>query len=385
MAKSKFGKWLEKTFNVGHAIRDNRGLGKLVNSITPFVDSLVYNVTGAGMTGRDKEVSDTTLRNQQILNEQEYDRKIDFYERFESPAAQVRQYKEAGLNPALMFQSGASVSASGGVGSAGSAPAQDTGSALTGVLSSILSFVTERKRNENEMELGRNRNDIALFDAETRRIQAQNYGAYLEELTRGKQYENSTFFELFDARKANLETDTQLKWMQQQYLNAVINSESVRQRLMESGIKVNDNQALVLGIQHSILAAQSRYSDQYFKATAELQTAVAKMQSIDASNYEELQKQGKLLDAAAAQLADVIIRAGMDASIFTGEAFEKSVEGKMNKKELAQLLTKIFGTLATAGTAIGLGVMRFGAGAVAPYAMPGTMPTYTPSYSVPPA
>lgn len=382
MAKSKFGKWLDKTFNLGHAMRDNRGFGAVVNkvlgTVADYTESLANQATGKGATGRDRDISDMSLRNQQILNQEEYDRKIDFYERFESPAAQVRQYSEAGLNPALMYGNGASVSASGGVGSAGSAPANDTGSALSGILSSILGFAAQKKRNDNEMSLGVERNSIAQFEAQTRRLQVENYGAYLAELTRGKQYENSTFFELFDARMANIESDTQLKWMQQQYLNAVINSEEVRQRLMESGIKVNDAQALVLGLQKSILAIQKQYSDQYFKATAELQEAAATMQKIDATNYESLQEQGKLIDAASAQLADMIIRAGMDAEIFTGAAFEKGVAGKMTSKERAEFLAGIFKTLATAGTAIGLGVMRFGASALTPPMYPGTTPYFPP-------
>lgn len=376
MAKSKFGKWLEKTFNVGHAVRDNRGFGKFLNSTFGVVENLYDVITGAGMTGRDTELSDTSLRNQQILNEQEYDRKIDFYERYESPEAQVRQYKDAGLNPALMYGNGASISASGGIGSAGSAPAQESGNGVGALLSAILGFVTQKKRNDNEFSLGRDRNDIAHFEATTRRMQAENYGKYLEQLTLGKQYENSTFFELFDVRKANIEGDTQLKWMQQQYLNAVINSEGVRQRLMESGITVNNEQALTIGVQRAILSIQKKYSDQYFKATAELQEAAAKMSTIDATNYEKLQEQGKLLDAASAQLADLVIRAGMDAEIFTGAAFEKGVAGKMTSKERAQFLAGIFKTLATAGTAIGLGVAKFGAGALMPPAYPGTSPYF---------
>lgn len=144
MAKTKFGKWLEKTFNIGHHVRDSlkgtdfegESLGTLFAKWFERVDKKILDT---GMTQGQIDRSNTELNNQRILNEEEYDRKIDFYERFESPEAQVRQYKNAGLNPALLFGSGASVSASGGVGSAGdvSQPSQ-AGDGLGAILSSIL-------------------------------------------------------------------------------------------------------------------------------------------------------------------------------------------------------------------------------------------------------
>lgn len=129
--------------------------GPIFDNLGSYFDNWLKQVSGSGITQRDTEVADKSLDNTRILNEEEYDRKIDFFERFESPAARVRQYKEAGLNPMLLAGNGASVSASGGVGSAGSAPASGTGDGATpGILSSMLGFLKfglEKQQTRSEV------------------------------------------------------------------------------------------------------------------------------------------------------------------------------------------------------------------------------------------
>lgn len=142
---SKFKKWWEKNFSLKKAVErslegtnfEGSSFGSLLAN---FFGSWASKVSGSSMTTAQKQEMDSQLANQQILNQEEYDRKIDFYERFESPQARVRQYKEAGLNPMLLAGNGASVSASGGVGSPGSAsmaPSADS-SGFPDVLGSIL-------------------------------------------------------------------------------------------------------------------------------------------------------------------------------------------------------------------------------------------------------
>lgn len=186
--------------NLGHVITkslkgtdfEGMSFGQLLGNILGLATKKILDTE---MTGGQQQRAQTELENQQLLNEEEYDRKIDFYERFESPEAQVRQYKSAGLNPALMFGNGASVSASGGIGSAGSvsqASAAGSQSPFSGAMSSILGLMqfgvqarsasanirsikaqteaqkidNEYKRQLNELEIERRRKDIDKIGSE---------------------------------------------------------------------------------------------------------------------------------------------------------------------------------------------------------------------------
>ena len=130
---------------------------KLLNVLGRVIDNLSKKYGGTGLTEREKEDADLQLHNQQILNEEEYERKVQFYQRFESPEAQVRQYQAAGLNPALMYGSGAGVSASGGIGTPGSAaaPQMESGglTALMGMMSTMAQMQALKRQTDADVRL----------------------------------------------------------------------------------------------------------------------------------------------------------------------------------------------------------------------------------------
>lgn len=163
------------------------------------VDNLKKKLTGTGMTDADTQAAQLSLKNQQILNQEEYDRKIDFYERYESPAARVRQYKEAGLNPMLLAGGGAGVSASGGVGSAGSAPADNT-SGGADLLSALTGLIGLTQKSQ-QLKLDRMDAETRRYDAETRRTQSIEYMDYLRSLTENKDEETLQMREMFPLKK----------------------------------------------------------------------------------------------------------------------------------------------------------------------------------------
>lgn len=143
------GDWISKALGV----EDSSGLGDYFADV---VGNWAKKYGETGLTDREKESTDYQVAAQDMLNEQEYDRKVDFYERFESPEARVRQYKEAGLNPMLLSGNGASVSASGGVGAAGaaSAPASSPESGLAGIIGTIMqvkNFQLQKRSIESEI------------------------------------------------------------------------------------------------------------------------------------------------------------------------------------------------------------------------------------------
>ena len=363
MAKSNT--WLRKLGHWFNNLQVPKGLQSLMNTVGKSIDNVIKQTTGLGMTDKEKELSDTSLQNARTLANEDYERKIDFYERFESPEAQVRQYNAAGLNPALMYQNGASVSASGGVGS-GSASAQDATGALGSVLGSVLGMVSKMKQIETDRLLGSSRLDIDRYEAQTRRYQAQNYSAYLAEMTRGKQMENDTFYSMFGLRQQEIEANVSMKNAQTEYFVQVASSEVTRRQLMASGIRLNDANVAIASVQKAILVAQSMYSDRYFKAVADLQEAEARMGNIDAGVYERLNEKDLLYHSAAADLADMIFRAGMDKDIWEGDAFKKAISGEMTKKDWSQAVIGLLKTLVGAGAVVGAGALRSASRAIAP-------------------
>lgn len=320
-------------------IKESIDLDSLWDFGLNFLKNWSKKVSGSGMTDADKELTETSLRNQQTLNQEEYDRKIDFYQQFESPSAQVRQYKEAGLNPMLLSGSGASVSASGGIGSAGSAPAQSAGVA-TGLLGDLLNFSLRRKQL-----------DIDKFDAETRRKQADAMSEYYGSRTVGQNQINDTFYTMFGLKSANLEADTAAKMSQTDYLYQMAQSEPFRRRLMESGIKLNDSQTAINEVQKAINEAALKYSDKYYKAISEISMYQSTILNVESSVAERLNKKGVDLvyHRAVAEAAQCIFDAGMSLDIWEGDAFKNSVSGTMTKKDWTQGVLGLIKTTITAG------------------------------------
>lgn len=117
--------------------------GDIDGSGKGWLSSLWNKWTGAGTTGQQDELnayeaeqaqinrdwqSSEASENRRFQAEQaqlDYDRQVEFYEKYQSIGAQMRQYKEAGLNPALL---------AGGVQTASSAPSASvpTGSMPSG-------------------------------------------------------------------------------------------------------------------------------------------------------------------------------------------------------------------------------------------------------------
>lgn len=356
----RFGKWLGKVF-----------------------DGIEKTYAGTGMTPKEIEEANLQLSNQQTLNEEDYQRKIDFYERYESPEAQVRQYKQAGLNPMLLAGNGAGASASGGVGTgSASMPSSESGGILE-ALSSFMGIQLRKKELQNQLEIAQMRNKI---DDESNRIKSEQvtaYNKYLDALRTGKEKENAIFDDVWAVKRENILADTDLKNQQWSRLQSLMESDSVQRKLWESGIKMNDASAAATAVQTAILEAQSRYADKYFKATAEIQSWQAQIAQVEGTIFQKTAE--KRLRAAEAELADIVIKAGMDARVYDSDAFKKSLEGRMTSKDKAQLWGGIVRTALGSAIAVGGGIaIKAMTPAVAPmYGFPGTQPTtFASSYSM---
>lgn len=180
------------------------------SSFAEMLKALASRLTGTALTPAEREASALQLQNQQMLNEEDFQRKIDFYERYESPQAIMNQYKSAGLNPALMYGGGASVSVSGGVGTGSASMPSAQMESIAGILSAIsgaslrsqeLAF--ERKMKERELDLEEERIGV-------QRNQSQAYSDYLRSQQAGQDITNLNLQRVFDLQAGEVRAKTNL-------------------------------------------------------------------------------------------------------------------------------------------------------------------------------
>lgn len=189
-AFSPFG-WVMKGLNAVGLTKHNAG---------DLVDSLLNRYTGAGLTAAEmqaNEFSASEAEKARVWNE-------EMYNKYESPSALMAQYKEAGLNPALMYEGAASPQFSTSL----SSPSSVSPAAPENVLDMVAMFSKLRSENailkeqerslridndikertsENTIELS----NLAVTEAAKKlrsldlTIQAQEYDVSTQELRRG--------------------------------------------------------------------------------------------------------------------------------------------------------------------------------------------------------
>lgn len=321
------------------------GLGGILNNLSNFInqilkggsmENLLKYWTHSGMTDEARETMDYQLANQQLLNEQEYGRKIDFYERYESPEAMVRQYKEAGLNPMLLAGGGAGASASGGVGSAGSAGTASPGSG------DPLSFIAALA---NVMYKGKEL-EIRNYEAETHRMQSMDYMEYLRSLTGKTNVETQQMQDIYPQKK-------ELVVQQTNYYSELARSEDGRRRLMQSGIDLNDAEKALKLREDAILAAQEKYADKYFRAVAALSYYQARI----ANTQSEFEREtlAKRIEGLNYQVSDMLFEAALKSKAFTNY-------NAMQVREWLNTGSRVLSSLG--GVALGVSGLSSGAAAI---------------------
>lgn len=126
------------------------------------INSLWNKLTGAGTTNAEKEAM------QFNANQAELDRQFqsaeaekarqwqeDYYQQYQSPAAMMRQYEQAGLNPALMYggatgsSTAPSTSVPTGASASSGAPVTEAGSLLSTIMQAVLAKSQINLNNAN--------------------------------------------------------------------------------------------------------------------------------------------------------------------------------------------------------------------------------------------
>lgn len=137
-----------------------RNIGKGLGGLWKGVESLWNRVTGRGQTNAELAAQDFSAHQAQINRDFQSAEaqkarqwQEDFYTQYQSPQAQVRQYQDAGLNPALMYGRGATPAASASTASNG--PSGDTAAGVVTPAdpSSLLNLVFGMAKLPSEIDL----------------------------------------------------------------------------------------------------------------------------------------------------------------------------------------------------------------------------------------
>lgn len=233
----------------------------ILDGISEALKSWISQETGMAMTGAQKETMDYQGEWNNRLAEADYQRKQEFYEKYESYGAQVRQMQDAGLNPALMYGNGASVSASGGVGS-GSVSAPSAGSSE--ILGALVNLGLRSAQMKQEREL---REQQMAIESEKNK----SYQRYLDAMSRGQEISNEFRAALESSKLENIQQNTSL-------LQEKIKTEEVSRRLMESGISQNEADAALKLRQATLLEIEAKYKDEYLRLQNDYQSLVNDLQ-----------------------------------------------------------------------------------------------------------
>lgn len=137
-----------------------RNIGKGLSGLWKGVESLWNRVTGRGQTNAELAAQDFSAQQAQINRDFQSAEaqkarqwQEDFYTQYQSPQAQVRQYQEAGLNPALMYGRGATPAASASTASNGPSGDSASGVVTPADPSSLLNLVFGMAKLPSEIDL----------------------------------------------------------------------------------------------------------------------------------------------------------------------------------------------------------------------------------------
>lgn len=247
-------------------------------------DNYLKGATGSGMQNSTKETIDYETQAQNWLDEQAFQRNVDFYQRFQAPNAMVRQYQEAGLNVGLMYggagsPSATSMSNAGSAGSASNTPFDAIGQLLRSLID-LKSVSIQEKKVDSEIKV--NESVIGRNESETKTVDIRN----------------ANLQELYDLQKNSEEANIQ-------FMNEQIKTEPVKRALLRMEISDKEAEfALKKGMKR-LQTIDLMYHDQYMSAM----TAMTEYQSqlmFTHNRFEEQILRGQInLQAKQIQLLDL--------------------------------------------------------------------------------
>lgn len=335
------------------------GYDKMHTSRQGFLDSIMDNLIKhyghTGATDQFIEEANIQLENQQILNEDEWQRKLYFYENYESPSAMVRQYKQAGLNPMLLAGGGASVSASGGIGSPGSAQGGHDSSAdpLAAILS-IAGLAMRQSQFHQNLEIEKQRVGVSEYEAETRRIQVQNQNEMWKSIINLNQQRYDFNEQFYPASLENVyaQTDALYQQIRTGQADAALKWAGVSRAKAETALAIR---------QEALLRIQEKHAELYYSYQNSLmyyQSQLAKTQS----EFERrtLEKRIKIVD----KNLDLMMQEEVGRILENGlKGYDFSTFGQQNARawiDTGANVLRSLGSFMTGGAIMGRAAGAFG-------------------------
>lgn len=305
MAKYSFWNWLNDIFHIDFSNegrspfgptyegdvgpRHEEGISSFLgiaglSSFSDLLKALANRYTGASLTPAEKEAAALQLSNQQTLNEEDFQRKIDFYERFESPQAMMQQYKAAGLNPALMYQGAPSVSASGGVGAGSAQAVSPDVASISSLIQAIGGISVQNHRLKMEYDLKQRE-----LDLESRRVGAMEKSTDADVALKSYQ----TQYESVRSKWADKVFDVETKNVQARtdFLVDQLKTGQVQRALFSQNISESVARSALYRVQTAIANSDAAVRDRYNS----LMLRLSGLQAEQMSTYNSYQ--GKLLQS----------------------------------------------------------------------------------------
>lgn len=223
---------------------------------------------GTGLTDADVEANEFSAQEAQKQRdfdaqqaELAYERQREFYQDFQSPAAQVQQYQEAGLNPALMYGRGATPASAISAPQASGSGAPSSVKPSTGDIGQLVSLLANIGFRKKEV------------DAEVKLKNAQS--EYFSSMATGTENENSVFFERYDFWK-QMQTKTMGEIDSRIFLNAA------EEAFKRQGISESQARVTLLEYQSAVAASEAKYADQLNESLLKLRESAMELNEAQA-------------------------------------------------------------------------------------------------------
>lgn len=306
--RSGFSEWLQQYANMGTDKNGNISSKSIGN--------------GAGF-------SNTQLAQMQYNHDEaQLDRQFqeDMYNKYQSPEAQMRQYQEAGLNPALMYQGGVDIngpsggSAASESGAQGGEDPQNGFERAMGIMGQLMQMLTGGANLATQVKS--TMNDTAETKATVAEKQA--HAANLNEDTESKRLQNgiTSAFGMANAYYTNANMKAQLDKIAQD-----IRESASRIDLNNSYVEVNGEKIEVLKSEKSLNASKEAlnnfevekgrallpYSQRLLQAQIYLTTAQGEKTSEEAAQVEldSVAKRNESYAKAAVDMAQAAVSNGL--------------------------------------------------------------------------
>lgn len=226
------------------------------SSFGELLKALVSRLTGVALTPAEREASALQLSNQQTLNEEDFQRKIDFYERYESPQAMIQQYKAAGLNPALMYGGAPSVSASGGIGAGSAGMPSAQMESIAGIISAISGASLRSQQQRFDMKMREKELELEGEKLGIQRNQSEAYADFLRSQQAGQDITNRNLQDIYDLNKENVSAKTR-------ELLENVKTAPVQRALLRADIGVKEASEVLMKVNTRIASADADVRAKY--------------------------------------------------------------------------------------------------------------------------